>query len=62
MTRAVSTLLKYGYFTLFRLKTKTVTRGDELRNVLMVVLKKTEEFEKNYTTYKEEAQAKYLER
>ncbi len=56
MSRAVHALLKYGYFTLYRLKTKTITSRDGKKSaVLVAILKRAETFAKQYESFKVES-------
>jgi len=64
-SRAVFSLLKYGYFTLYRLRTKTVKKSADAdadaspKQVLMVTLKRAESFDSIYESYREQALAQY---
>ena len=64
-SRAVFTLLKFGYFSLFRLRTRVVKPRDneeQPRHVLVVQLKRTANFDSLFETYREEGQALYKKR
>jgi hypothetical protein len=61
-SRAVLSLIKFGYFSLYRLKTRTVksTVTDEVpRHVLVVSLKRTDNFDSLYEAFREEGKVLY---
>jgi len=61
-SRAVFSLLKFGYFSLYQLRTRVVKNEKEPRHVLVVALKRTPAFDQLYETFRDESKAHYEKR
>jgi hypothetical protein len=58
----VFALLKWGYFTLQRLKTKEVVRDGKTLSALIVGLKRSDTFEQLYKAFIEDARERYKDK